>query len=100
MIDILYASAATVAVAAGAGQVRHLIRAGRSEELSIATWALWFCTQSVSLVYTVSIHQPLLIVFNSLWVAMYGTMVALIVYYRKYPRLEVELQLQLAEESS
>ena len=97
MIEILYTIAASVAIAAGGGQVRALIKVGRSDELSIATWGLWFVTQTVSLLYTISIHQPLLILFNALWVTMYGLMVGLILYYRKYPRLEVELQPQLAE---
>lgn len=47
MIEILYSIAGTVAVAAGSTQVRQLVRVGRSEEFSLATWAMWLCTQVI-----------------------------------------------------
>lgn len=86
MIEILYTIAGTVAVIASSPQVIQLVRAGRSDELSIATWGMWCCTQGVSLAYTIVLQLPLLILFNSLWVLFYMIMTGLIVYYRKYPR--------------
>lgn len=87
MIEILYSLAGSVALAASGSQVRQLIRSGRSDELSISTWALWCGAQTIAFIYMISIHQPLLIVFNGLWAALYALMVGLILYYRKYPRL-------------
>lgn len=86
IIEILYSIAGTVAIIAGSSQIRQLITAGRSDELSIATWSLWSGTQFVSLVYSVTIGKVPLIVFNLLWVVLYMAMVGLILYYRKYPR--------------
>ncbi|MFZ1361292.1 MAG: hypothetical protein WAS27_04695 [Candidatus Saccharimonadales bacterium] len=99
MIELLYSIAGSVAIIAGSTQVRALIKTGRSEELSITTWVLWCGTQAISLLYMITIHQPLLILFNALWVTLYGLMVGLILYYRKYPRTEdIEPRQQLAEE--
>ncbi len=90
MIEILYTIAGTVAVLACSPQVLELIRAGRSEELSVATWSLWCGTQVVSLAYMITLRQPLLILFATLWSLFYMIMIGLILYYRKYPRQATE----------
>lgn len=101
MIEILYSLAGSVALVASGSQVHQLIRSGRSDELSIATWSLWCGTQLVSLVYMISIHQPLLIVFNALWATLYALMVGLILYYRRYPRQLAQLEpIVVPEEAS
>ncbi len=100
MIEILFLFSGSVAIIAGSGQLRALIKAGRSDELSLATWSLWVGTQSVALLYTISIHDLPLILFNSLWVALYGSMAGLIVYYRKYPRQDKTAPLELIEETA
>jgi hypothetical protein len=99
MIEILYSIAGTVAVAAGSTQVRQLVRVGRSEEFSLATWAMWLCTQVISLVYTLTLGAVPLIVFNVLWVLLYGTIVILILYYRQYPRMTTILTPESVESS-
>ncbi len=86
MIEILYTIAGTVAVVASSPQVIQLVKAGRSDELSVTTWGMWCGTQTISLAYAIALQVPLLILFNSLWVIFYLIMTNLILYYRKYPR--------------
>lgn len=81
--EILYASSTTIAVLASFSQIRQLLIAKRSDELSVATWALWLGTQFVSLVYAASISNHLLMGINSVWVTFYAIMVCLILYYRR-----------------
>ena len=101
MIEILYSLAGSVALVASGSQVHQLIRSGRSDELSISTWALWCGAQTIAFIYMISIHQPLLIVFNGLWAALYALMAGLILYYRRYPRQVIDLDsVRLPEEAS
>ena len=90
MIEILYSIAGTIAIVASSAQIVQLYRSGRSDELSVMTWALWAATQLVSFLYAVSLRASLLMLFNALWVLFYAIMVGLILYYRKYPRAEVK----------
>lgn len=88
MIETLFILVSIVAVSAGGTQVYRLLKVGRSDELSISTWVLWLGTQAIQLIYMITLQQPILIAVSTLWTALYIVMVGLILYYRRYPRLE------------
>ena len=83
--ETLYACSTTIAVLASFPQIRQLLITKRSEELNLATWSLWLCTQFISFTYATSIQNHLLMVVNVVWITFYAVMLALIAYYRKYP---------------
>lgn len=83
--EIMYTCSSTIAVLASIPQVRQIIVTKLAEELSLLTWSLWFCTQTISLVYAISIRNSLLMMVNLIWISFYALMICLIVYYRKYP---------------
>lgn len=81
LIEFLYSLSASIALIACIPQLRQLIATKRSEEFSLQTWVLWTATQSVTLVYTISIHNVLMITVNILWVSFYALMTYLIFHY-------------------
>ena len=83
IIEILYVIAAAIALCAFVPQLHQLIRVKASDELNLSTWVMWSSTQAVSLAYTISISNVLLIVVNALWVGFYLAMVVMILYYRR-----------------
>ncbi len=87
MLDALYTVAGTVAIVAGSGQIYQLIKVGRSSEMSLPTWSLWFMTQLITFAYSIALKAFLLAFFNLLWLILYATVFILIVYYRKHPRM-------------
>lgn len=90
LIQILYIIGITISISAALPQIKRLITTKASDEFSLTTWAVWFMTQSISLAYSVSIHNALLIGANVLWVLFYGVMAYLIVHYRHFHRLLAE----------
>lgn len=82
---VLYMMSSATALLAGLPQIRQLLIVKRSDELSLSTWMTWVLTQSVSLLYVISIGEPVMMVANTLWVMYYITCVSLIFYYRRYP---------------
>lgn len=81
-ITIIYIIAAVLGIAASIPQLLILYRLKYSDEFQLSTWVVWFFTQSVSLVYMISLGNILLIVTNTLWVAFYFLMAVLIIAYR------------------
>lgn len=84
-IEILYTCSTSIAILASIPQVRQLLVTKSSEELNVATWALWLCTQFISLTYAVSLQIRLWIIVNCVWIVFYAIMLSLILYYRNYP---------------
>ena len=84
-IEILYTCSTSIAVLASIPQVRQLLITKSSDELNIATWALWLGTQFISLTYAISLQVHLLIVVNCIWIMFYAIMLTLILYYRRNP---------------
>lgn len=86
IIEVIYITAAIVALSAGIPQLRQLFIAKASDELSLPTWCIWFMTQLVTLMYVTSIGNTLMVIVNLAWVSFYAAMVGLIVHYRRRPR--------------
>ncbi len=82
LIEVLYLTAATIAIGACVPQLRQLIKAKASDELNLSTWVLWAMTQTITLVYVISIGNTLMTVVNTVWVSFYVAMAALIIKYR------------------
>lgn len=83
IIEILYLIAATIAVGACIPQLRQLVIAKASDELSLPTWITWTLTQCFTLMYVISIKNIPMTIVNVIWVSFYASMVGLIVYYRR-----------------
>lgn len=83
LIEIIYVTAAILALSAGIPQLRQLLIAKASDELSLPTWCIWFITQLVTLAYVVSIGNVLMTVVNFAWVSFYAAMVSLIIHFRR-----------------
>ena len=81
-IEALYLSAALIAIGACVPQLRQLIRAKASDEFNFSTWLIWTMTQSVTLMYVISIGNFLMAGVNLVWVSFYATMTFLIIRYR------------------
>lgn len=82
LIEIIYLTGSAVSIGGMAPQIKQLIQTKKSDELSNATWVTWTVTQAIAMVYAVSIHAPLLIITNSVWVGFYVLMTGLIFHYR------------------
>lgn len=93
-IEILYTCSTSIAVLASFPQIRQLLVTKSSDELNIATWSLWLCTQFVSLLYAISLQIHLLLIVNCIWIAFYAIMLSLILYYRRYPGGTITPQLK------
>ena len=81
-IEIIYIIGAVIAISACVPQIRQLQASKASDEFSLATWATWLGTQTISLLYVLSLGDILLIIVNSVWITFYFVMVSLIVRYR------------------
>lgn len=92
-IASLYLITAIVSVAAGSMQAVRLVKLGHSSEMSISTWALWFVAQLITFMYFLTIAQLFPIIVSSLWTLLYAVILGLVLYYRKYPRRDVVLDL-------
>lgn len=84
-LQIIYTISTCIALLASFPQIQQLLTTKRSDELSMTTWALWFCTQFVTLAYVSSIGDMLLVAFASVWLVFYVVMISLIYYYRRHP---------------
>ncbi len=82
-LDILYLVTSLTSLVASVPQVRQLLKEKRSEELSLSTWTMWFICQITFLSYVYSRGEVLMLATNSIWLVFYGTMLFLIVYYRR-----------------
>lgn len=87
IIEALYITAALIALSAGVPQLRQLLIAKASDELSLPTWCTWFFTQCATLIYVTALGNILMMVVNLAWVGFYAAMVCLIIYYRRRSRL-------------
>lgn len=100
IIETLYITGALVAICAAYPQLRQLIKTKRSDEFSVATWATWLVTQTMTLVYVASLGNKLMIMVNIVWIGFYFAMTVLIVYYqpkrRRGSRRDIELQPELS----
>lgn len=83
IIEALYITAALIALSAGVPQLRQLLIAKASDELSLPTWCTWLFTQCATLIYVTALGNILMIVVNFAWVGFYGAMVCLIIFYRR-----------------
>ncbi|MEO7904517.1 MAG: hypothetical protein ABIR91_01840 [Candidatus Saccharimonadales bacterium] len=83
LIEILYTTAAVVAISACIPQVLQLWRLKRSDELNLQSWTTWTFTQMVTLVYVISIGNVLMSVVNLVWVSFYVCMTVMIIRYRR-----------------
>jgi ABC-type enterobactin transport system permease subunit len=84
LIEIIYIIGIATSISAALPQIRRLLISKASDEFSLTTWVMWLGTQNVSLVYTASIGDMLLVGANILWIGFYATMVYLIVRYRYF----------------
>jgi uncharacterized protein with PQ loop repeat len=78
-------------------QIKQLLIAKQSDELSLPTWLAWTVCQVVSLVYSIALHALPFMVANIAWVTFYLAMLCLIIKYRKKTSLvlaEVKLKEQ------
>lgn len=99
---MLYLLAATAAIGACVPQLKQLVKAKASDEFSLGTWMTWAMTQTVTLIYVISIGNMLMAMVNVVWVSFYTAMALLIIRYRYKGRvgepsataieLEVEVQ--------
>ena len=83
LIELAYLLASTASVIAMWPQVRQLLVAKRSDELSLPTWITWTACQLISLVYSISIKALPFILANIAWVTFYITMLGLIFRYQR-----------------
>jgi len=100
IIEVIYITAAIVALSAGIPQLRQLLIAKASDELSLSTWCIWFVTQLVTLMYVTSIGNTLMVVVNVAWVSFYAAMVGLILHYRHRPQAPQAVLIEEEYESS
>ncbi len=84
-IELLYTFAAILSISVCVPQLGSLIKAKRSEELNLTTWAVWTLTQTITLVYVMSIGNVLMAFVTAAWVSFYAAMVGLIIHYRYNP---------------
>lgn len=96
VVEIIYILAAIVAIGACVPQIRQLIISKTSDELSVATWSMWFGTQCITLAYVLVLGNFVMAVVSLGWVSFYAAMVVLILYYRR-PAEPVELALSTAK---
>lgn len=82
-IQILYLISASIGIMAMIPQLKRLIATKQSDSLSLTTWGTWFCCQIMSFTYAVSINATAYMYVNMFWITFYGTMVVLIIRYRK-----------------
>lgn len=94
-IEIAYIISSLVALGAGIPQIHQLLIEKRSDEFSLSSWGMWAGTQVVSLMYAVSINNPILIAMNVMWVAFYLFMLVLVLKYR--PNQQLTAQQELTE---
>lgn len=85
LLQILYITAGITALTAGLPQMKRLIAVKSSDEFSLQTWVMWACAQMVSIAYTATLGDWLVILINGAWAVFYVAMVALIIYYRPKP---------------
>lgn len=83
ILAIIYMLAATIQIIAGFPQILRVIERKSSRELSATTWSLWCLAQVASLLYTIHVANPVLIMMSVLWVMYYAVMVGVILYYRQ-----------------
>lgn len=84
--------ATATAICAGAPQLRKLLVTKQSDEFSVTTWVIWLVAQAVSLIYAISIKDPLYTTVCALWTAFYIVMVGLIIHFRRVqPAAETEV---------
>ena len=81
-IEIIYITASALSICGSVPQVKQLLKTKRSDELSTMTWFVWTISQVVAMCYAVSIHAPILILTNAVWVSFYTVMIILIYHYR------------------
>ncbi|NTW62455.1 hypothetical protein HGB25_03575 [Candidatus Saccharibacteria bacterium] len=86
MIEIVFLIVQSVTLFASMPQIVKLFRLKQSDELSIFTWAIWLISQSVSLLYVLSINNIPLIAVNVAWVIFYVVMMILILKYKTSPQ--------------
>lgn len=86
MIEIIFLIVQSATLFASMPQVVRLVKMKQSDELSIFTWSIWLVSQSVSLVYVLSINNIPLIIVNAAWVIFYIVMMVLILKYKTSSR--------------
>ena len=89
MLEFLYVTAVIISISASLPQLKQLIAAKASDEFSVMTWLVWFCTQLVTLAYVISIENMLMIGANILWAGFYAAMLYLILHYRRTRKVVV-----------
>ncbi len=83
IIEALYTLGVVVSIAASLPQIRQLVVTKASDEFNLSTWLAWAMTQAMTLVYVVSLQNPLMVIANIAWVSFYTTMSILIIRYRR-----------------
>lgn len=85
LIEVIYTSAAIMALSACVPQILRLLRTKRSDGFSLHSWLMWSCTQAATLMYIVAIGNALMMVVNFAWLGFYAFMSYLIIVYRVKP---------------
>lgn len=83
IIILLYLAASTASIIATLPQIKQLVVAKCSDELSLISWSIWGISQCITMIYSVYISAVPLIIANSAWILFYLIMVILIIKYRK-----------------
>jgi uncharacterized protein with PQ loop repeat len=84
-IEITYLLASFVSIFAMLPQIKRLLVAKQSDELSVSTWTIWIGYQAVALMYSIAFHLLVYTIVNIAWISLYTVMLALIIKYRKKP---------------
>lgn len=86
-LELAYILASGISVLAMAPQVKKLITARSSDELSLVSWLVWMGAQVITLAYSISLKVVPFIIIGSFWVLYYVTIVCMIIWYRYKSRI-------------
>lgn len=82
-IQTIYLISASIGILAMIPQIKKLVTVKQSDGLSLTTWVVWGCCQTISFLYASSIGATAYMYVSTVWIAFYVTMVFLILKYRK-----------------
>lgn len=91
VIRVLFICSTALAMSATIPQLMKLVRVKSSREMSLQSYGMWSGTQSMTVLYTLTIGDIVLAISSAVWLTFYVTMTSLIIYYRTPRRVLAEV---------
>lgn len=99
VIRVLFICSTALAMSATVPQLMKLVRVKSSREISLQSYGMWSGTQSVTVLYALTIGDIVLAISSAVWLTFYVIMTSLIIYYRRPSRILAEAVLSVDPES-